>query len=160
MIGACDTAETTTSTLPSITAATATTEASPPSTTSTAEPTRTLAVPAHQPPVIDGVLDTDEWHGSTTVTMSDLSSLHWMHTEDVLYVALEGSAVGAVNPVISTVDETWTDSTGGRNTSTERNFNLDEWHTLVLVGDSAADNSIDKGRMILTEVGQRRIMDG
>jgi hypothetical protein len=60
-----------------------------------------------RPPVIDGVLDAGEWHGSTTVTMSDDSSLHWMHTEDVLYVALEGSAVGAVNLVISTVDETW-----------------------------------------------------
>ncbi|MEA3511047.1 MAG: hypothetical protein U9R51_06380 [Actinomycetota bacterium] len=39
--------------------------------------------------------------------MSDDSVLHWMHNGSVLYMALDGGAVGAVNLVISTGDETW-----------------------------------------------------
>ena len=66
-----------------------------------------LSVPAHQPPAVDGILDAGEWAGSTTVTMSDDSSLHWMHDGRTLYVALESGAVGAVNLAISAADETW-----------------------------------------------------
>lgn len=104
-IPACD-ATVSTTTAPTTTAPT-TTAASFSSTTSAPETAGTLEVRTHAPPVIDGVLDAGEWHGSTTVTMSDDSSLHWMHTGDVLFVALESGAVGAVNLVISTVDETW-----------------------------------------------------
>ena len=63
-------------------------------------------MPTHMPPVIDGVLDAGEWDGSATVTMSDGSTLHWMHDENVLYVALESSALGAVNLAIC-VDDVW-----------------------------------------------------
>ena len=90
-IPACDaTVSTTTAPQPDTTSP-ATTATSSPSTTSAPQTARTLEVPAHAPPVIDGVLDAGEWHGSTTVTMSDDSSLRWMHTEDVLYVALEAA---------------------------------------------------------------------
>jgi len=57
--------------------------------------------------VIDGVLNVGEWEGSATVTMSDGSSLHWVHTDGVLYMALESEAVGAVNLVLATDNDVW-----------------------------------------------------
>ena len=106
MISACDASEPTTIPPTPTTTLAATTQAPPRSTTSTTTDGRTLAVPAHQPPTIDGVLTADEWAGSVTVTMTDDSVLHWMHDENTLYMALESGAVGAVNLLISTADET------------------------------------------------------
>lgn len=104
---ACDATESTTSSPPPDTTSPTTTVAPSPSTTPAPDTVRTLEVPAHTPPVIDGILGAGEWDGSTTVTMSDDSSLHWMHSDDVLYVALESSAVGAVNLAIAADDEVW-----------------------------------------------------
>jgi len=125
-IGACDstesatsapspeatTATTTTTTVPAsstTTATTTTTTATVPASSTTTPPDdhRTLAVPAQAHPVVDGVLDAGEWDGSTTVTMTDASSVHWMYEDDVIYVALESTAIGAVNLLIATEDEVW-----------------------------------------------------
>ncbi|MEN8113668.1 MAG: hypothetical protein ABFS21_04720 [Actinomycetota bacterium] len=92
---------------PPETTAPATTAAPTTSTTAAPAPARSLAVPAHAPPAIDGILDAGEWDGSATVTMTDGSALHWMHDQDVLFVALESDAVGAVNLVLATEDEVW-----------------------------------------------------
>lgn len=101
------TAAATTTTTPPTEASPTTTETLPSSTTAASVTVRTLTVPGLQAPVIDGVVGTNEWTGSTTVKMSDDSVLHWMHDGSVLYMALDSDAVGAVNLVISTGDETW-----------------------------------------------------
>ena len=98
---ACSTTELTTTTAPP--------KSTTPSTSTSLAPNpgRTLEIPVHVPPKIDGILEAGEWDGSTVVTMTDDSSLHWMHADDVLYMAVESSAVGAVNLAISIGDETW-----------------------------------------------------
>ncbi len=108
-IGACDsTGSTTSAPLPETTTSTTTTTTVPASSTTTVPDIgRTLAAPAQAPPVIDGVLGAGEWDGSVTVAMSDGSSLRWMHKDDVLHVALESTAIGAVNLLIATDDEVW-----------------------------------------------------
>ncbi len=102
---ACDATQSTTSAPPRDTTPSTTITTMVPATTLAPDTGTSLEVPSHAPPVIDGVLDAGEWDGSTTVTMSDGSSLHWMHSNDVLYVALESSAVGAINLAIATDDE-------------------------------------------------------
>ncbi len=104
---ACDATESTTSTPPRDTTSSTTTTTTASTTTSSPDTGRSLEVPTHAPPLIDGILDAGEWDGSITVTMSDDSTLYWMHNDDALYVALESSAVGAINLAIATDDETW-----------------------------------------------------
>lgn len=106
-ISACAATESTTSAPPPGTSSSTTTVARSASTTPAHATERTLEVPSHTPPIIDGVLDADEWAGSATVTMTDGSSLHWMHDENTLYMALESDAMGAVNLLISNAEETW-----------------------------------------------------
>ena len=105
--GACDSTGSTTSAPPPETTTSTTTTVPPPSTTTAPGTGRVLEVPAQAPPVIDGVLGAGEWDGSVTVAMSDDSSLHWMHEDGVLYVALESAAIGAVNLLVATEDEVW-----------------------------------------------------
>ncbi len=106
-LAACGATESTTSAPPPDATTSTTTTTTVPTTTSSPDTGRSLEVPTHAPPVIDGVLDAGEWDGSITVTMSDDSSLHWMHSDHVLYVALESIAVGAINLAIATDDEVW-----------------------------------------------------
>ncbi|MEA2023751.1 MAG: hypothetical protein U9N79_05590 [Actinomycetota bacterium] len=104
---ACDTSESTTAAPPPDTISSTTTAAPSPSTTLASDTERTLEVPTHAAPVIDGILDAGEWDGSTTLRMSDNSLLRWMHADTTLYVSLESDAVGAVNLVIALANETW-----------------------------------------------------
>jgi hypothetical protein len=79
----------------------------PPTATLPADSDRTLVVPAVELATIDGVIETGEWDGAATVLMSNDDVLHWMHSDDTLYVALDGNDLGAVNLVIASADEMW-----------------------------------------------------
>lgn len=112
LVGCSDTAATTTTVAltttvaSSTTVSTTTTAAS--TTTAPAEiPERALFVPAAEPAVIDGIIDDGEWEGAVTVSLSNDDTVYWMHGDDTLYVALDGTEVGAVNLVIATGDELW-----------------------------------------------------
>ncbi len=48
-----------------------------------------------------------EWDGATETTMTDGSTLHWMRSDETLYVALRGHSLGAVNLTIAAADELW-----------------------------------------------------
>ena len=48
-----------------------------------------------------------EWDGAASTAMTDGSQLHWMHSGETLYVALEGGDLGAVNLAIETGGEVW-----------------------------------------------------
>lgn len=108
-LASCSTSDPTESALPPETTSSTTTTTPPqlPPTSAATDTGNTLHVPASAHPDIDGVLKTSEWEDSTTVTMTDGSSLHWLHNGNVLYVALESSAVGAVNLAIATDEEAW-----------------------------------------------------
>jgi hypothetical protein len=76
-------------------------------TTTAAPPGRILEVPSGEAPMIDGIIGTGEWDSATSTIMTDGSPVHWMFTDETLYVALDGGAVGAVNLAIATGDEIW-----------------------------------------------------
>jgi len=75
--------------------------------TSTISPGRVLSVASGEAPTIDGVMEAGEWDGATSTVMTDGSPLRWMHSDEALYVALEGGGLGAVNLAIATGDEIW-----------------------------------------------------
>lgn len=65
-----------------------------------------IAVPkAPAAPVIDGVLDPDEWTQAATFTMSDGAQLRAMYHGQSLYLAVGGEEIGAVNVVLGTDEE-------------------------------------------------------
>lgn len=104
------TAPTTTSTAPATTGATTTTTTTttlPSTTTAPPSPDRTLPVPEHAAPAIDGVIVDGEWDGATETTLTDGSSLVLMRSNETLYVALRGHSLGAVNLAIATTDVVW-----------------------------------------------------
>jgi len=76
-------------------------------TTTIAPPGRVLSVPGAEAPTIDGVMEAGEWNEATSTMMTDASPLHWMHSGETLFVALEGGDLGAVNLAITTGDEVW-----------------------------------------------------
>lgn len=76
-------------------------------TTTTPPSGRVLSVPSGEAPTIDGVTSTGEWDEATSTSMTNGSPLHWMYSDETLYVALEGGELGAVNLAIATGDETW-----------------------------------------------------
>lgn len=55
--------------------------------------------------MIDGVLNEGEWEGSTSDTMSDGALVHFMSSDGVLYVAVAGEEIGAVNVLLATEAE-------------------------------------------------------
>lgn len=67
--------------------------------------TATLAVPQGPPPVIDGVIGEGEWEAATTDVMSDGATIHFMWSDDILYVAVARDEIGAVNVVIGNDSE-------------------------------------------------------
>ncbi len=93
----------TTSSAPATTAATTTAAA----TTTTAIPSEPslFVVPAGIIPEIDGVLAPGEWTEAAIMPMSDGASLYLQHADEVLYVAVAGDEVGAVNVIIGTESE-------------------------------------------------------
>ena len=66
-----------------------------------------MSVPATDPPTIDGVISGGEWEEAATVALSNDDTAYWMHDDDTLYVALDGTELGAVNLVLATGDELW-----------------------------------------------------
>ena len=68
---------------------------------------RSLTVPVGSAPTIDGIVEPGEWAEAATVAMSNDDTLHWMQDDHTLYMALEGTELGAVNLVIATDDELW-----------------------------------------------------
>jgi len=91
------------------TTTTATTTAAPAATTTEpAEiPERSIAVPAAAAPSIDGIIKSGEWDSAAAVTMSNGDTAYWQHSDETLYVALDGDDIGAVNLVLATGEELW-----------------------------------------------------
>ena len=83
------------------------TSAAPETTLPDEIPERSLLIPAAPPPKIDGAIDDGEWEQAVTVAMSNDDIVYWMHNGATLYVALDGTELGAVNLVIATGDELW-----------------------------------------------------
>jgi len=75
-------------------------------TTTTPPPGRVLSVPSGAAPTIDGIMSAGEWHGAASIIMTNGRPLHWMYSDETLYVALEGGDLGAANLAIATGDET------------------------------------------------------
>lgn len=104
---------TTTTSVPSTTTVTAattvatTTTIAAPTTTIGRDPERTLPVPESVAPAIDGVVRDGEWDRATVGTMTDGSSVLWMRHGRTLYLAVDGSALGAVNLALAIDDEIW-----------------------------------------------------
>jgi len=88
-------------------AATSATTTAPPATTHPSDPNRTLWVPRHRAPTIDGVIEHGEWDGATVALMTDGSPMLWMHDGEALYAALDGSSIGAVNLAVASDSEIW-----------------------------------------------------
>lgn len=100
------------STLTPTTTAAATTSSAPTATTGDGKMTlpdddRTLVVPTARPATIDGVIAAGEWDRAVTVPMSNDDMLLWMYSDDTLYVAVDGSDLGAVNLVFASAEEMW-----------------------------------------------------
>jgi len=104
---------TTTTSVPSTTTAAAsttvatTTTIAAPTTTITLDSNRTLPVPESVAPAIDGAIGDGEWDKATVTTMTDGSSLLWMRHGRTLYVAVDGSTIGAVNLTLAIDDDIW-----------------------------------------------------
>ena len=75
--------------------------------TTSPPPDRVLSVPSGDVPTIGGGMEGGEWDGAASTAMTDGNQLHWMHSGDTLYVALEGGDLGAVNLAIETGGEVW-----------------------------------------------------
>lgn len=90
------------------TTTTTTTTTPPPTTTQPDEiPERSLLVPPGPAPTIDGVIADGEWTDATTASLSNGDQAYWQRDEATLYVALDGTELGAVNLVIATPGELW-----------------------------------------------------
>lgn len=70
-------------------------------------PDRSIVVPQAEPASIDGVISPGEWDQAAPVTLSNGDIAYWQHEGATLYVALDGSELGAVNLVIATDEELW-----------------------------------------------------
>jgi len=98
---------TTVATTTTTTESTTTTTLPASTTTASPFPDRTLPIPDHAAPTIDGVITDGEWDGATETAMTDGSTLYWMRSSETLYVARLGHSLGAVNLAIATTDELW-----------------------------------------------------
>lgn len=103
--GSAETTATAPSTTESPPGTTATTAATTSTSTPPSSPLLELLVPASAPPVIDGILDEGEWADAAGELMSDGATVRWMHAEETLHVAVEGTEIGAVNVLIATEDQ-------------------------------------------------------
>jgi hypothetical protein len=64
-------------------------------------------VPSGPVPTIDGVIGDGEWDDAVAVSLSNGESAYWQSDDATRYVALDGSALGAVNLAIATAGELW-----------------------------------------------------
>ena len=65
----------------------------------------TLAAPRAEPPIIDGVMEAEEWSAAAAVLMSDGATAHFMYRDEILYLGVTGETIGAVNVVIAGDDQ-------------------------------------------------------
>ncbi len=119
-----------TTTVPAATssASTSPTTATVPSENTTApKADRVLEVPSHAAPTIDGVIESGEWDRAAITTMTDDRRLLWMHDGEALFVALEGTRIGAVNLALAIDDEIWILHSSAALGSARYQRSLPEW---------------------------------
>jgi len=73
----------------------------------TSEEAGSVSVPKIAAPVIDGVLEFDEWDGAAVFPMSDGASISLMYSDGSLYLAVAGDEIGSVNVLIGSEDDVW-----------------------------------------------------
>ena len=96
-----------TTTTPPTTATSTTADTRPTATEPGEIPERSLIVPTAAAPTIDGTIDDREWSEAIAVSLSNGDTAYWQYNDRTLYVALDGTELGAVNLVIATEGELW-----------------------------------------------------